>query len=216
MRSLQSLVADVRPVRRLLEPSERCARWLGFSLAFLIVGAWLGGVRLDLAEKSRDASFLLENGALLMVFALAARSAFGLSVPNDERPLGTFSLPLVALLLWLGLVLVRGWRQVDTGAFELATKTGEACVWRIVILGMPPVFACWVMLRRAAPLLRRWVGLFLSLSAFSLAAAGTRALCTIDGPLHVLLWHGPPVLLLALAGGGLGRVVFHDVTSSGR
>jgi hypothetical protein len=205
---IQALVADVRRVRRLPKASERCARWLGLSLAFVAIGAVFAGVRLDLAEKSRDASFLVENGTLLLVFALAARSAFELSVPDDERPFATFSLPLLALLMWFGLVLIRGRDDVDTEALELATRTGIACVWRILSLGVPPVFACWMMLRRAAPLPQRWVGCFLSLSAFSLAAAGTRALCARDGPLHVLLWHGLPVLLLGLAGASLGRAAF--------
>jgi hypothetical protein len=205
---IQALVADLGPVRRLPKASGRCARWLGFALAFVTLCAALWGVRPDLAEKSRDAVFLLENASLLVAFVVAARSAFELSVPDNARRLTTFSLPLLAFLFWLGLVLVRGRSGVDAGVLDLAARTGRACVWRIGGLGMLPALACRSMLRKAAPLARAWVGLFLSLSAFSLAALGTQALCAIDAPLHVLQWHCLPVLLLGLAGGGLGRVAF--------
>jgi hypothetical protein len=205
---IRALVADVRPVRRLPKASERCARWLGLALALVAVGAKLGGLRPDLAAKASDVVFLVENAALLLAFVLAARSVFELSVPDDDRPVATFALPVLALLLWLVLVLVRGWTGVDGGDLELAARTGVACVWRILGLGLPPAFACWAMLRRAAPLPQVWVGLFLSFSAFSLAAVGTQTLCAIDAPLHVLWWHCLPVLLLGLAGGCLARAAF--------
>jgi len=203
-----ALAADVRPVRRLPKASERCARWLVLALALIAVEAMLGGLRPDLAEKGRDAGFLLENVSLFLVCVLAARSAFGLSVPDAERPATTFSLPLLGFSLWLGLVLVRGRTGVEAGEAELAASGGMACVWRILALGMLPALACWVMLRRAAPLAQSWLGLFLSLSAFSLATLGTQTLCANDGPGHVLAWHCLPVLLLGLAGGCLGRAAF--------
>jgi hypothetical protein len=211
---IAALVADVRPVRRLPKASERCARWLGLALALVAVGATFGGLRPDLAAKARDAAFLLENVALLSIFLLAARSAFELSVPDERRSLATFSLPLLALLLWLGLVLVRGQRAMGTAEFELAASTGRACVWRISGLGLLPAFASWAMLRRAAPLAGGWAGLFLFLSAFSLAALGTQTLCASDGSLHVFWWHCLPVLVLGLVGSGLGRAGF--LSGSGR
>ena len=211
---IQALVADARPVQRLAKASTRCARWLSLALALVVVGATRGGLRPDLAEKARNAVFLLENAALLSVFFLAARSAFELSVPQEQRPLATFSLPLLAFLLWLALVLVRSQSGVGVGEFELAARTGRACVWRILGLGLLPALACWAMLRRAAPLAPGWAGLFLSLSAFSLAALGTQTLCASDGPLHVFWWHCLPVLVLGLVGSCLGRAGF--LSGSGR
>jgi len=177
-----------------------------------VAGTSALGVRPDLAAKTRDLAFLLENAALLCVFLLAAKSAFQLSVPDDIRSLWTYAQPVLGLSLALGLVLLRG-HSGSLDAPGVPLHHGRACLWRSAGLGALPVLVGWALLRRAAPQERRWVGLLLALSAFSLSTLGTQALCGNDAAPHLLRWHYLPLLLAGLAGAALGEVAFHKRVS---
>jgi hypothetical protein len=107
------------------------------------------------------------------------------------------------LLVWLLLLVLLDQRGLDGS--EAALAGGLPCVLRIAVLGALPACACLAMVRRAAPLERRWCGVLACLSAFSLAALGTQLLCARDGLLHVMLWHALPLAALGLAGGWLGE-----------
>ncbi|MEY2930479.1 MAG: hypothetical protein RL033_1228 [Pseudomonadota bacterium] len=209
---IQALVADVRPVRRLPRARQRCVNWLGLGAVLVVASASALGLRPDLAAKAQDVVFLGENAALLLVCLLAARGAFQLSVPEEARSASTYAQPLLALGLAAGLVVLRG-HSATVGTLEPELSHGLSCIQRSAGLGALPVLAGWAMLRRAAPLQQRWVGLFLFLSAFSLATIGTQVLCNADGALHLLLWHYLPLLLAGLAGAALGEVAFRKRAS---
>jgi hypothetical protein len=200
---IRSLSADLRPVQRLPAPARRCARWALAAGAFVVANILLAGLRADLAAQTTNPAFLLKGAALLLIFVLSAKSAFELSVPDDSRALSKRCLPALALSVWLVLLVLLDQRGLDGS--EAALRGGLPCVLRIAVLGALPACACLAMVRRAAPLERRWCGLLACLAAFSLAALGTQLLCARDGLLHMLLWHALPVSLLGLAGGWLGE-----------
>jgi len=62
------------------------------------------------------------------------------------------------------------------------------------------------MLRKAAPLNLEKTGMLSVLSVGALGAFGTQFICTIDSPLHFLLWHFIPVLIIGLLGVFLGKL----------
>jgi hypothetical protein len=201
---IRALVADARPVRRLLPAARRCLLWIGGACSVVTASLWLQGVRADLGARTRDGFFLLENAALIAIFVLAARSAFRLSVPDEERLASTLAAPLAACAGWLGLVLVQG--ALAPVFFEGSARPGFLCIERVLMLGALPLGAASVMLRAAAPERRRWTGFCAALSAFALGTFGMQLRCPIDRPLHVLLWHCVPMLLLGVLGARLGRL----------
>ena len=185
---IRELVADAQPVRRLAPPGLRCVGWLALTLLLLVASTLALGARGDLAQRSRELSFLLDGTCLLLLGTFAARSAFQLSVPA-QRSAVTFGLPLAGAALWLVLLAARGLGALEAGP-------GVPCVLRITGLGMLPLLVGWRMQRRAAPLEAGWTGLFLALAAFSFAALATRVLCARDGVAHLLFWHCLPVFVL--------------------
>lgn len=187
---IRELVADAQPVRRLAPPGLRCVGWLALTLLLLVASTLALGARGDLAQRSRELSFLLDGMCLLLLGTFAARSAFQLSVPA-RRSAVTFGLPLAAAALWLVLLASGG-----LGAGAVEAGPGVPCVLRITGLGVLPLLVGWRMQRRAALLEAGWAGLFLALAAFSFAALASRALCARDGASHLLFWHCLPVLVL--------------------
>lgn len=207
---VRALAADLRPVRRLARPESRGWRWAALALGCVAAGAMALGTRPDLGERLREGWFLLENGALLLVFLGAARSAFQLSVPGAARGRVARLVPALGLASWALLLAVR---HLASG--EAGPDWGLGCVWRVIGLAAIPALAAWLMLRRAAPLRTGCTGWYTLLAAGAVAIVGTRALCANDAPLHMLVWHLLPVLLIAalgLVGGGLwrGRPVRRD------
>jgi hypothetical protein len=202
---VRSLVSDLRPVRRLWGVDLRTLLWGGFALLCVGLGTYALGPRVDLASKLRQPSYLLENGSLLLLFALSARGAFRLSIPglvqNERRRFW----PVLGLILWGALIGIRGVQgphaALSGAAFWL---TGVPCVARMGCLGLVPGVAVFFMVRRGAPLHSGWAGLWALVAASALAMLGTQLLCPKDDPLHLLVWHLTPVLLTGLVGAVLG------------
>lgn len=205
---IRTLVADAEPVRRLPAEATRCARWAAAASSIVVLGALALGPRPDLASKAGDTRFLGEAAALLVLFVVSARAVFRLSVPGEERSLGTTALPSAALLLWAVVLLHRAWPLGSTPGFDLSP--GYRCVGRLLVLGISPAIIGFVLVRRAAPLKKAWTGALLGLASFSAAALGSRALCVIDRPEHVLLWHVLPVAVIASLGATLGAWIFDE------
>jgi hypothetical protein len=203
-RLVDQLVADLAPVRLLRGADRRALAWAAFALLCVGAGAGALGFRPDLAARLRDPAFLLENASLLLLFALAARSAFHLSVPGAERAT-TRPAPLCGLLAWALLLAFRAAADPNGALPPHGAPAGWSCVARMTFLAIVPAIAGLGMLRRAAPLARGWAGLWALFSAGGLAILGTQLLCPKDGPGHVVLWHLVPLLITGLLGLGLGR-----------
>jgi hypothetical protein len=199
---IRSLATDLRRVRRLRDVEGRTLLWAAFALACVSIGTAVIGHRSDLSDRLRDPTYLVENGSLLLMFVVSARSAFQLSIPGMERGRVTRTLPVVGLLLWVSLIAVR----LVPGASPPASQPGVMCVERMTGLALAPAVALLAMLRRAAPLRRGWAGVCALLAAGSLAMLGTQMLCMRDEPRHVFVWHVGPVVAAALVGAGLGKL----------
>jgi len=199
---VRSLARDLTPVRRLRGIEWRMLLWAGLALLFVSIGTWVLGTRPDLSGKIRDPAYLLENGLLLLVFALSAWNAFHLSIPGAERGAAARMLPILLLLAWVCLI---AGHAPDAMTPTAARVSAWRCVLKMSCLALAPAVAVVLMLRKAAPLNPAWTSGFALLSAGSLAVLGTRFLCAKDTPLHVLLWHLGPLLAAALVGIQLGK-----------
>lgn len=202
---IPSLVAELRPVRRLPGPGNRALRWAAGAAVCVFAGTAVSGFRVDLVAQLQDPRYVRESAALALTIAVSARSAFELGIPNlgrDARwPLAAFAVFLtwfvqvalaVATLPETPLVLARFW------------SSGLSCVYRTTWLALVPALGISWMLRRGAPLEHSLAGLFAALSAAAFATLGTQLICANDEPWHALVWHVVPVMLAGLAGSALG------------
>lgn len=204
-----SLVAQMKPVRRLPSVERRTLLWASIGLLCVCLGTFLFDTRAIIVDELRESSVVLKSGLLLLVSALAARSAFNLSVPSLGNRWLERWLPLFGMFAWFVILAV----QHAAGASCVAVEDGHSlfrlgCVSRTAMLALVPSVSMLVMLRRGAPLEQRWTALLGLVSSMALALAGTEILCAKAAWSHVLVWHVGPVFAAGLAGIVLGNRLF--------
>jgi hypothetical protein len=207
------LAASVEPVRPLAPPVRRFGLWTVAAVAVTVLGVAVIGARPDFLTMTREASFVMIAAVTVATALLSAAAAFVLSVPGAERtPLQRW-IPLAAMGAWSALLVLSILSGGRVGRTD-PRVVHVACLVQIAALATIPAWMLFAMLRRAAPLERRWSGGLATLAAAALAAAGTQVICPIDDPLHLLVGHALPVAVLAAAGALLGgRAVAPSVST---
>ena len=206
--TIARLVRSATPVAPLAPPLVRMTRWTLAAAGLVFLSVILLGVRPDVASRLVDAWFIARAVATLTIVAMAAAVAFLISVPGVWPSRAARTLPAMAGVAW-GMMLAA------TLAFAgspleglLLVQPHPVCVLQIAGIALLPGVVLTRMLRRAAPLRRRWTGGLAGLASAALGALGTQFVCGDDTAAHHLLWHFTPVVLLALAGVALGSSVF--------
>ena len=207
---IESLAADLVPVRRLRPPVMRAACWLLLAAAVLTLLAIDQGLRPDLAQRLQDPVFAISMAASLLTGVLAAISAFLVSLPDRSRL--WLLLPMPALVLWLsniGYQCLVQW--IDIGPDGVSMGEAARCFATLVLTSLPLSLAMLVMLRYAAPLRPTAVTLMGSLAVAAITATALSLFHTIDATVMILMWNvGTAIMFLALAG-VFGRKMFRWV-----
>jgi len=166
---IQSLSADLAPVRRLPPPAYRALVWLA-AVCVIAVGLAAGT---DVAATVRritaapDLSLAVAGSALTAV--LAAIAAFQLAVP--DRRWTWALLPLPAAALWIGASgagCLRSWLVPDTSVPSPGET--EACLIFIFGLSVPLSILLLAMLRRGFSLQPKLAAAVAGLAAAAAAA----------------------------------------------
>lgn len=161
------------------------------------------GPRPDFVASLTNVRFLFKFLASLTLFAAMAHATLRLARPGG-RPNG-WVLALPPLLV-AGAALVE-WLVLPAGT-RLAAAVGSnalVCLLAIPTIGLAPLAAFLVALRRAAPTRPALTGALAGLMAGGLAATFYAAHCPDDSPLFVGLWYTLAVGELALVGTLAGR-----------
>lgn len=205
---IEQLVGELRPVRRLASPLLRFGRW--FTVAALCVGVGVAGFGISprVGHALRELDFWIGTIATLGLALLSGMGAFVLSVPGAERRRWTRYLFLLPLGIWAGVVGYALWHA--TQGFTQWSRplwAGWGCCRQMYVLAVIPAVLLFAMIRRAAPLRLGWVGVLALLAAAALAACGLQFICPLGTPLHVLVWHVAPTVMLGGVGVLVGRLV---------
>lgn len=205
---IRDLAASVAPVRRVPPWTSRVVVWLGVALASAAVVVAALGARNDLVDALSTPEFAIGELMLLAVAITAASAALILSVPGEEQSSLVRWLPVTTALI----VVVWGAGELVFAAVTGGTtgRVGFAwhCIVRTVAVGLVPGIVLLTMVRGAAPLRAAWAGLLALLATSAVGVLGTNMICPNDRPMHLLLWHVLPMLLIAAAGVALGRWLF--------
>jgi hypothetical protein len=170
---------------------ERCsAIAVAAAIEVAFVGVW--GLRWKTPLSAR----VVMNGAVLP--ALAAAVLLALSLVSSARGARIRA----AILAGSGVFLATSWLAHAPGDASVAQMlrclTHEmvmaGCSAVVVLLSLPHAFATGAA----------WRGACLGLASGLLAAAATRLLCSNDAFVHVVVGHGLPILVAALAAAALG------------
>lgn len=193
------LVAEAHPVRRLWSPGRRLTVWLGIALVFL-GGILVLNPRHDLTVRMREPLFVLELVTLSLVGVLLAAQALRQAVPGmgGERLAG-----IVGGAVLGGALLLRQPVQMAL-SMDAFVALGVPCAGTVLGLAAGPWVALVIALRRGAPLSAARAGALAGGAAAVLAFLLLRLSCPVDELLHVVVWHGLPVVVAGVACTALG------------
>lgn len=201
---IRELAADGRPVRRLAPWLHRAGLWLTVSTLCAVVVIINAGVRRDLGQVMWSPGYLLEALLLLVTALSAAAGALIVSVPGAEQSKLVRWLPVIAggaALLWIAGEVAVG---LASGEQPGRVVVAWWCIQRTLLVGLLPGIMLFAMIGRAAPLRAAWAGLLALLATSAIGVFGTNIMCSVDRPVHLLLWHVGPMVILAAAGAGIG------------
>lgn len=210
MRSEDLIVAlgrDVPPVRRLPPPHRRLLGWLAVVIPVLVVIALAAGPRPDLADALAQPRFILTIAAALATGLTAAWAALTSSVPG----LGGWRLALPALpaAVWLAVIGEGCWREwLVFGPASLLPALRVQCLPEIAMVGIVPMAAMVLVLRRAAALRPAVTGTLAALAAAATASAALEFFHHSEAAMVALVWHVGGVALLSGMAGLAGRRLF--------
>ncbi len=196
-RLIRELAQDAAPVRRLMPPERRLARWLAVAVPPVIAIAWAMGFRPDLDLRIAEPLFAIQLFAALATAVTAGWAALCATVPGEPR--WKLALPLIPFGVWLAAIGQQCWAEwLRFGAMPYAPD--PACIPAIAIIGAVPALAIFAAIRRGAALQPRLAVLLGALAAGALGDFGLRLVHEADAGLMVLIWQfGTVVGLSALA-----------------
>jgi hypothetical protein len=169
---ISSLIADLKPVRRLPAPGWRALAWLALVAAIAFTLAAVADRPAVAARLIGAPDIWLSAVGSALTMVLAAFAAFQLSLP-DRNPLWAV-LPLPAALLWIGASgagCLRTWLLPGTHAAVLDDT--KDCIAFILALSIPLSALLLGMLRRGHALRP---GLTAAVAGFASAAAAATLL----------------------------------------
>jgi hypothetical protein len=202
---IAALAADT-PTR----PAPLRAAWTLAAVAAVLIAAavFFGtiGPRADFVAAAGTAPFLFK---FVVTLAIAAGAYF--VVQRLARPGASTGMQWLALLVApLMLAVAVGielaaqpqvqWSMLATG------KNGLKCLTYVPLIGLGPLAAFVLALRRSAPTRPALAGAIAGLLAGGIAATFYAANCTDDSPLFVATWYPIAIALLGLLGAAAGRV----------
>lgn len=193
---IAALVADLKPVRRLLPPAWRLLGWLAVSVPAAAAVVFMARTRPDLAAKLAEPAYLAEQAAALATALVAGWAALAGGVPGTPR--WKVWAPVVPLALWMVSLGHQCWGEwVRFGASGMEFRSDWMCLPGIALTGAIPALAIVIAIRRGARLSSAPV-LWGSLAAAALANIALRLFHAEDAALMVIVWQFGSVALFTL------------------
>jgi hypothetical protein len=196
---IDSLVADLQPVRRL-------SRLRGMVLATVTVSAmiaavaWMSGFRTDLLAGEATPEFLIPAAMFLTLGLVATWSTVSMAQPHvgarhDEWKWAAamaISLPVSGLIAGLA----GGTRH----AIANSPEWGLVCLGASLTAGLLPLAMLIAWLSRGAPSSPGKAGIVAGVAAASLGTFAWSLHCPLNSLLHIGVWHGLAPLAGAFSG----------------
>jgi hypothetical protein len=183
------LSQDIRPVRR--RSVAREALLLLF-LAGVEIAAFLGMgfMRPDIPVAMEAPSFWWKLTSMGLIAVVGAGVAILSADPvrSPRRGLRWILVCIVAILASGWLIDAAGNGLADL-VHRLEWSQGLQCVWKMVVLSIPPAVALGVLIRRGAPTDRAGTALAAGLSSAAWGAFVFVFACPSDDPLYIAVWY---------------------------
>jgi hypothetical protein len=184
------LVRDLRPVRRVLSPAARTAVWLGLE-AVVLAYVLLVEARPGVGTLFTMPGFVVEFVGFVAASAALAMLAFRSGVPGARPGIAIRAVAATAFAVAAVHVVTLPFRTDGSVAEFLA---GRACAEHMALLAFVPWLVMLVALRRAASFRGAMSGALAAGAACLMAFAFMRLSCPSQDMLHIVTWHGLPIL----------------------
>ena len=204
---IESLAANMKPVRRLRPPVTRAACWLLLAAMVVALLAVSQGVRPDLEKRLHDPAFVAGMAGAALTGVLAAIAAFLVSLPDRSRL--WLVLPAPAVAIWLsniGYQCLTQWISMGPNGVSLGEAT--RCLATLVLTSLPLSLAMLVMLRYAAPLRPTAVTFMGSLSVAAITATALSLFHAGDATLMIIMFNVGTAAMFVGLGSLFGRRMF--------
>jgi hypothetical protein len=195
------LLSEFTPKRPLWPVGTRLGVWAALETGVLV---WaMSHTTNDFVAKLTHPAYIIEVASFATAAIISATLALKSAIPG--RRLSVSEAMMATALVFTGTVIVAIARPTDTsnplGDF---VRIGLRCARETVILGALPWMALWWLVRRGASMSGWLSGLLVGGGALFFSFAVMRIACPIDEPLHLLIWHLLPavmvIVLSAIAG----------------
>jgi len=189
---IEGLVDDLRPIAPRGSLWQRVVQWLTWALLSGSLLALVLGLRSDLQSAVTSLEMWISVAALVVICVVSVVVAMQLSIPQASRPRYIYLIPLIGLSVWGLLVAASG---LALGAWGDGSFTYK-CARDILFFSAFPGWMLYRLVTRNYPTSSNWSAVAVTVASASVGAIGAHFVCANDGPVHVLLWHGLPVLAL--------------------
>ena len=186
---VERLGRDLRPVRP-RSPRREAALLLCLALAEVGIFLWLGFMRPDMPVAMEAPSFWWKLTSTGLLAVLGAGVAL-LSIDPARSP----RRGLRWILACVVAIFASGWviDAAQAGLMHMLARLdwshGLQCVWKMVVLAIPPAVALGLLLRRGAPTDRTGTALAAGLSSAAWGAFVFVFACPSDDPLYIAVWY---------------------------
>ena len=210
---IDALTQDLRPVKPLLATNLQTIIWLLSAVAIVTLMVFIHGLRFDVGEKINNINFLFESSALMLMALIIAYAGFRLGVPDASRRHRLWgALIYGGLIFWIvmfGYNIYHGFEGafLHTHDHQAHSHYGKFCSATIVASALAAAAVMFFMLRRSFALRPILTGLAVGLTSSTIAYVGGMYFCSIEGGLHIALWHMLPVLLISLILSFFGQAI---------
>lgn len=198
------LAQDAPAVKPAPHPLKLSLQWIIFAALYLALSLAVSGLRPDLMQQFEQPWFFAEIAILTGIFITTAVSAALLAYPDLHQKRSIAFAPAFMFAIFV-LTIFFAW-LADTPPAPLPLHSIE-CTLGITMIALLPAGWMLYVMRRYATTHSQWAGSIALLSAFSVGALWLRLYEQNDSMIHVIQWHYLPMLIFALVGMVLGKLV---------
>jgi hypothetical protein len=201
---IAALVADESSIGAPIARRIMLAMACGFAVS-AVVFFWQLGWRPDIREARGTLPFLFKFVVTAALLIPAAILVARLARPDAALGFAVWALLIAPLLLVVGSSADLVASPSNVWATKLIGKNAAACVTLILLLSIAPLVSLLFALSEGAPAEPRLTGALAGIVSGAIAASLYAMHCTDDSPLFVATWYSIAIVIMALAGWGLGK-----------
>ena len=203
---INDLVNDHKEVQKTPSFAKRFVSWLLICLLCCGAGVSLVGLREDWMILWQKPGLLLQNIFILVGIIISGAFAIKLSTPGEvkqkknERLLYILSGSWALVLFFIGLT--------EGGSLAEIKNIALLCGVDILVIGLIPGIALFFFMSQGVILNRKLAAVTGVVASLGVGAFAVQYTCHNDDPIHVLVWHFLPLVILVLIGGKFGKKFF--------